>query len=57
MGYSLSKLIVYFYRGLFSIVYFVIGKKKNIQKMLDYDNESEINMDTNNVFKNTISGT
>ena len=56
MGYSLSKLIVYFYRGLFSIVYFVIGKKKNIQKMLDYDNESEINMDTNNVFKNTISG-
>ena len=55
MEHSYFNIIVYFYRGLFAFLYFIIGKKKNIQKILDYDNENEINMDTNNVFKRNFS--
>ena len=50
----LGRIITYSYRGLFSVIYLVIGKKNKIKKMLDYDDNNSINMGTNNVFKSTM---
>lgn len=50
-----NNIVTYAYRGLFSIIYFIIGKKSKIANMLAYDDENKVNMDTNNVFKKSIS--
>ena len=48
-----DNIITYAYRGLFSTIYFLLGKNKKIAEMFALDDES-INMDVNNVFnKNT----
>lgn len=46
----LTNLITYAYRGLFSIIYFVFGKKEKINEMFLLDKEEQINLDTNNSF-------
>lgn len=50
-----NNIITYAYRGLFSIIYFILGKKEKIALMLTYDDENRINMDTNNVFRKGVS--
>ena len=49
-GNLLTKTIVYAYRGLFSMIYFVFGKKDKISEMFILDNSDGINLDTNNAF-------
>ena len=50
-----SNIIIYAYRGLFSIIYFLIGKKNKIKEMFIIDGENSINMDVNNVFTSSIT--
>ena len=51
-----NNIITYAYRGFFSLIYFIFGKKKKIEEMFKIDNENAINMDTNDVFaKNRTS--
>ena len=45
-----GNLITYAYRGLFSVIYFVFGKKEKINEMFLLDKEEMINLDTNNSF-------
>ena len=51
-----NNIITYAYRGFFSMIYFIFGKKKKIEEMFIIDNDNAINMDTNDVFaKNRTS--
>ena len=50
-----NNIITYAYRGLFSFIYFIIGKKKKINEMFYRDDDSRINLDTNNVFNSDFS--
>ena len=51
-----NNIITYAYRGFFSFIYLIIGKRKKIQEMFIMDDENAINMDTNDVFaKNRTS--
>ena len=49
-GNLLSKTIIYAYRGLFSVIYFIFGKKEKINEMFILDNSDGINLDTNDAF-------
>ena len=42
--------IIYSYRGLFSTIYFIFGKKKKIDEMFSIDNDDQVNMDPNSAF-------
>ena len=46
---AITKTIIYAYRGLFSTIYFIIGKKNKINEMFALDDNS-INLDTNDAF-------
>ena len=50
-----NNIITYAYRGFFSFVYFITGRKKKIDEMFYKDDDSRINLDTNNVFNNSFS--
>ncbi len=45
-----NNIITYAYRGFFSCIYFLIGKKDKIAAMFKIDDENAVNMDVNNVF-------
>ena len=45
-----NNIITYAYRGLFSIIYFIIGKKKKISEMFILDTGDGVNMETNDSF-------
>ena len=47
---SISNLITYSYRGLFSTIYFIFGKKQKIAEMFAIDSDNQINMNSNNAF-------
>ena len=49
-----ENIITYAYRGLFSILYFITGRKKKIDAMLAYDEQEGINLGTNNAFNNSM---
>jgi len=42
--------IIYSYRGFFSTIYFIFGKKKKIEEMFSIDNDDQVNMDPNSAF-------
>ena len=44
-----NNILTYAYRGLFSTIYFIFGKRKKISEMLAIDDDA-INMDMNDVF-------
>ena len=46
----MSKFVTYAYRGLLAIVLFLIGKKKKIAEIILSDENTSVNMDTNDVF-------
>ena len=48
-GNIFSNTIIYAYRGLFSIIYFLIGKKNKITEMFLLDDDS-VNLDSNDAF-------
>lgn len=50
-----NNIITYAYRGLFSFIYFIIGKKNKISEMFYKDDDERINLDTNNVFNSDFS--
>ncbi len=51
-----NNIITYAYRGFFSFIYLIIGKRKKIQDMFIIDDENAINMDANDIFaKNRTS--
>ncbi len=45
-----KKTIMYSYRGLFSIIYFIIGKKSKIDEMISIDNDNQVNLNVNDSF-------
>ena len=49
-----NNIITYAYRGFFSFIYFIIGKKNKISEMFYKDDDERINLDTNNVFNNSF---
>ena len=49
-GNIITNTITYAYRGLFSVIYFIFGKKNKINEMIMLDNSEQINLDTNNAF-------
>ena len=49
-GNILTKTIVYAYRGLFAIIYFIFGKKDKINEMFILDNSNGISLETNDSF-------
>lgn len=49
-GNIITKTITYAYRGLFSIIYFIIGKKNKINEMISLDESGRVNLDTNDAF-------
>ena len=49
-GNILTKTIVYAYRGLFAIIYFIFGKKDKINEMFILDNSNGISLETNDAF-------
>ena len=48
-GNIFSNTIIYAYRGLFSIIYFLIGKKNKITEMFLLDDDT-VNLDSNDAF-------
>ena len=46
----IKKTIMYSYRGLFSIIYFIIGKKNKIDEMIAIDNDNQVNLSVNDSF-------
>ena len=46
----IKKTIMYSYRGLFSIIYFIIGKKNKIDEMISIDNDNQVNLSVNDSF-------
>ena len=46
----LKNIITYFYRGLFSTIYFIFRKTKKIDEMFELDTEGQINMNPNDAF-------
>ena len=49
-GNILTKTIVYAYRGLFAMIYFIFGKKDKINEMFILDNSNGISLETNDAF-------
>ena len=45
-----NNIITYAYRGFFSFLYLIIGKRKKIRDMFIIDDENAVNMDANDVF-------
>ncbi len=45
-----NNIITYAYRGFFSFIYLIIGKRKKINDMFIIDDENAINMDANDIF-------
>ena len=45
-----NNILTYAYRGLFSVIYFIFGKKKKIREMMVIDDDNAINMDSNDIF-------
>ena len=50
IGNFIKKTIMYSYRGLFSVIYFIIGKRKKIDEMIAIDNDSQVNVKGNDSF-------
>ena len=50
-----NNIITYAYRGFFSMIYLLLGKKRKIQSMFALDDENAVNMDANDVFHNQNS--
>ena len=50
-----NNIITYAYRGFFSMIYLLLGKKSKIQSMFALDDENAVNMDANDVFHNQNS--
>ena len=46
----IKKTITYSYRGLFSIIYFIIGKRNKIDEMISIDNDNQVNLNVNDSF-------
>ena len=46
----IGKTIIYAYRGLFSTIYFIFGKKHKIDEMFAIDESDHINLDTKDAF-------
>lgn len=49
-GNILTKTIVYAYRGLFAMIYFIFGKKDKINEMFILDNSNGISLETDDAF-------
>ena len=47
---SISKVITYFYRGLYSTICFILFKKNKISEMFALDTENQVNMNPNDAF-------
>lgn len=45
-----NNILTYAYRGLFSIIYFIFGKKKKIREMFAIDDDNAINLNSNDIF-------
>ena len=45
-----NNILIYAYRGLFSTLYFLFGKRKKIREMFIIDDENAISLDSNDVF-------
>ena len=41
-----NNILTYAYRGLFSVIYFIFGKRKKIDEMFKLNDENQINMET-----------
>ncbi len=47
---SITKVITYSYRGLYSTICFIFFSKNKIGEMFEVDNENQVNMNTNDAF-------
>ena len=49
-GNIIANMVTYAYRGLFSVIYFIFGKKNKINEMIKLDNSDQFNLETNDAF-------